>query len=218
MKVKVCGLKHPDNIHQIAALGVDYLGLIFYDKSPRNAESLPPDAIIDLTQNVVFTGVFVNSPIDFIAQKVDLYGLKAVQLHGEEPADFIDELKKVLYNKVQVFKVFSVDNDFDFTLLQHFDSCIDYYLFDTKGKDKGGNGIKFNWKLLENNPHIQKPYFLSGGIAPDDAYIISTLSQTQKHLYGIDINSRFETLPGMKNVEMIQAFIKKIRGGVDSFF
>ncbi|MCK5637993.1 MAG: phosphoribosylanthranilate isomerase, partial [Flavobacteriaceae bacterium] len=156
MKLKICGMKYPDNIKSVATLQPDYLGFIFYEKSKRNFDGIIPE----IPNQIKKTGVFVNATKEFILEKVKRYNLKVVQLHGNESVSFCKEMRQ---NNIEVIKVFSVGEVFDFDQLKVYENVCDYFLFDTKGKEKGGNGITFNWKLLDNYSS-NKPYFLSGGI------------------------------------------------------
>ena len=197
MKLKICGMKYPDNILEVGALLPDYMGFIFYEKSARYFDGTIPELI----KTIKKTGVFVNATVDYIMSKVNKYHLQAVQLHGNESVEFCQELKKKIDAKidakVEIIKVFSVGEDFDFDLLSPFEKLCDYFLFDTKGKLPGGNGTAFDWQILENYKS-EKPFFLSGGIGIDDIPIIKNLKLP---IYAIDINSKFETEPGLKNVK-----------------
>ncbi len=210
LKLKVCGMKHPENIEQLAALHPDYLGLIFYDRSPRFVE----EKIQELNASIKKTGVFVNASEGFILKKVDTFRLSAIQLHGNETAEFCGNLKEKLSEKhasVEIIKVFSIKESFDFAILEAYKKYVDFHLFDTLGKNKGGNGITFNWKVLENYPS-PVPFFLSGGIGPEEIPAIKELYRVFKngnkeHLfYGLDVNSRFETAPALKDIEKIKLF------------
>ncbi|MDT0642480.1 phosphoribosylanthranilate isomerase [Zunongwangia sp. F363] len=205
-------MKNPENIREIIKLQPDYMGLIFYEKSPRFVEEKIPE----VSSEVKKTGVFVNASIDFILNKIEEYQLQAIQLHGGESAVFCHELKKRLQdNNVEIIKVFSVKDEFDFAVLKDFESVVNYFLFDTKGKNKGGNGITFNWKVLKKYPSTI-PFFLSGGIGPDEAEEIKKLAEwfqqnkKEELLYAIDLNSRFEDAPGLKNAETLKSFKQRM--------
>lgn len=211
MKVKICGMKFPDNIQEVATLKPDYMGFIFYDGSPRNFNG----KLSKISDDIIMTGVFVNATIDFISAKVGKYNFQAVQLHGEESPKFCRELKLALPKDVEIIKVFSVRESIDFELLDDYEGIVDYFLFDTKGKNKGGNGITFNWEILKNYPS-STPFFLSGGIGLEE---FSKIEEFKQHLeetgkghllYAVDINSRFETEPGRKDVELLKLFRDKI--------
>lgn len=212
LKLKICGMRDPDNIDQVALLQPDYLGLIFFEGSPRFVKN----EIRELEQAIKKTGVFVNASKDFILEKVSKYALSAVQLHGEESSEFCTQLKNI-FSKAgknpELIKVFSVKEEFNFELLEAYEGIVDLFLFDTKGKSKGGNGITFNWKLLKDYPS-PTPFFLSGGIGPEEIPAIKSLYEhfqkknKQDVFFGVDVNSRFETAPGLKNVEKLKTFRK----------
>lgn len=195
MKIKICGMKHPDNILELGALLPDYMGFIFWDKSARYFDGIIPE----LPQSIKKTGVFVNETVENIAKKVKQYNLQAVQLHGNESADFCVELKNKLAKHIEIIKVFSILNTFDFEALKPFESVCDYFLFDTKGKLPGGNGTTFDWKVLEKYPS-SKPFFLSGGIGLDEVDAVKAILKTSLPVYAVDLNSKFETAPGLKNI------------------
>lgn len=215
-KLKVCGMKFQENILEIASLKPDYMGFIFYEKSPRNFE----DEIPGISSEIKKTGVFVNATSRFILEKVSRYNLHAIQLHGEETPQFCTDLRKELEklsetSGVEIIKVFSVNEEFDMDLIIPYEDKVDYFLFDTKGKNKGGNGIAFNWDILKEYPS-KKPFFLSGGIGIEELESIkSLLAEFQKKgkedlLYAIDVNSRFEIEPGLKNFENLKLFQNKL--------
>ena len=207
MKLKICGMKYPENIKEVAALQPDYLGFIFYDKSKRNYEGEIPM----ISNKVKKTGVFVNASLNFILGKIEKHNLKAVQLHGDESVAFCEQIKQ---NNVEVIKVFSIGNTFDFNLVKAYENVCDYFLFDTKGKERGGNGIIFDWKLLKENPST-KPYFLSGGIGKESVDALKDFlnSEVSKNCYGIDVNSKFEIESGLKDVEKLIKFKQNLEIG-----
>ncbi|SDB49233.1 phosphoribosylanthranilate isomerase [Flavobacteriaceae bacterium MAR_2010_188] len=202
MKLKVCGMKNRENITEVARLGPDYLGFIFYEKSPRYFEGDMPE----LPNNIKKVGVFVDSTTEEIFEKVSTYNLDAIQLHGNESAQYCKNLQ-VNAKDLQIIKVFSVDEDFNFNSLKEFEDCCDYFLFDTKGKLPGGNGYTFNWDILKEYPSI-KPYFLSGGIGLDSLDAIKEFlgHDSSKYCHAIDVNSKFESEPGQKIISQIQKF------------
>ncbi|UOB16843.1 phosphoribosylanthranilate isomerase [Abyssalbus ytuae] len=208
MKLKICGMKYHDNINEVAALHPDYLGFIFYDKSPRFFTGEIPH----LPKNIKKVGVFVDAPLNYIIEKVEKHKLDAVQLHGKESPEFCEQLKRPgRSQKIEIIKVFSIKDEFDFKTLEPYEEFTDYFLFDTKGKNPGGNGYTFNWKVLENYPS-KKPFFLSGGIGTDETEaVLSFLKKLESRLcYAIDVNSKFETGPGLKNIEKLKKFINHI--------
>ncbi len=196
--LKICGMKHPQNILEVAGLLPDYMGFIFYEKSARffNGE------IPELPKSIKKTGVFVNASLSEIKEKIKTHDLQAIQLHGEETP----ELCQALQQNVEVIKVFSVQDDFDFNLLQPFENKVDYFLFDTKGKLPGGNGYTFDWNVLKNYPSTT-PFFLSGGIGIDEVDAVKQILKTDLPIYAIDINSKFETEPGVKNHKLLSRFM-----------
>ncbi len=204
MKIKVCGMKYPENIQAVAALQPDYMGFIFYEKSPRNFEGTIPE--IDSAINK--TGVFVNAPISFVLEKVQQHGFKAVQLHGAESVAYCQELNSHDID-LELFKVFSIKDEFDFSVLKNYEPFVNYFLFDTKGKDKGGNGYAFDWEVLKKYPS-EKPFILSGGIGVNEIENVKEILKTNLPIYALDINSKFETEPAVKDVVLLEQFFKEI--------
>ena len=198
-------MKYHDNIKSVAELQPDYLGFIFYEKSKRNFDGIIPE----LNNEIIKTGVFVDESINFILKKIKEYQLKAVQLHGIESPEFCKELLKT---QIEVIKVFSVDENFDFEILNNYKEVCDYFLFDTKGKERGGNGIAFDWNLLENNKS-KKPYFLSGGLGLNEVEDLSNFFKTEvsKYCYALDVNSKFEDKSGLKNIQKLKLFIQDLK-------
>lgn len=218
--LKVCGMKH--NTAQVGALEPDYLGFIFYDKSQRNfIEIIPP-----LPKAIKRVGVFVNASIDFILDKIKNHGLDIIQLHGEESPDYCSILRKQIVNvietdvlgavkasamsRIEVWKVFSVGTDFDFSVVVIYENIVDAFLFDTKGAEKGGNGIAFDWGILKNYPS-QKPFILSGGISLKNTSEIKNILATNLPLVAIDVNSKFEIKPGLKDISSLKKLIKTLK-------
>ncbi|MEN8123914.1 MAG: phosphoribosylanthranilate isomerase [Bacteroidota bacterium] len=202
-------MKYPENIKSVAVLQPDYLGFIFYERSKRNFEGEIPH----ISDKIKKTGVFVDTSIEIIIKKVNKYRLKAIQLHGEESVEFCRKLREELKDvTIEIIKVFSIGDTFDFSVLKIYEDVCDYFLFDTKGKEKGGNGITFNWELLKNYPN-QKPYFLSGGIGLEEVKDIKEFFKTEasKYCYALDINSKFEDEPGLKNIKDLKLFIKDLK-------
>jgi phosphoribosylanthranilate isomerase len=198
MKLKVCGLRQPNNCNSIQGLDVDFMGFIFYEKSSSNVE-LKPDVvktIVDLKAKKV--GVFVNENITEINRLNSLLKLDYIQLHGNESVGFCRELKM----HTKIIKVFKVDDHFDFNQCEPFD-FVDYFLFETKGKLAGGNGVKFNWELLKHYK-LNLPFFLSGGIGLKELEDLRNVSHPMLEV--VDVNSGFEIEPGLKNVELLKQF------------
>ena len=203
-------MKYQDNMTQVAALQPDYLGFIFYDKSARFFD----DVIPELSENIKKVGVFVDAEIDEIIEKVNVYNLQLVQLHGNESPTFCKvlgaELTSVAH-PTEIIKVFSIKDEFNFEELEPYEVVCNYYLFDTKGKLPGGNGYTFNWKVLENYSST-KPYFLSGGIGLNELDKVKSFLQNDesKYCHAIDVNSRFEIEAGLKDIELIKEFKNKL--------
>ena len=206
MKLKVCGMKYVDNLMMIAQLQPDYLGFIFYDKSKRNFEGVIPK----LPNGIKKTGVFVNEYLEIVVSLVEEYQLEAIQLHGEESPEYIQALKGHLPT-VEIIKVFGIKDTFDFSVLESYLNNVDYFLFDTKGKERGGNGVKFDWTVLKSYP-FDKPFFLSGGIGLEDIDEVKKIKNSGLPVYAVDINSRFEIEPGLKNIKEVKKFQKNLKG------
>ena len=196
-------MKETENITEISALQPDYLGFIFWEKSKRN---MTLDVIPELPETIKKVGVFVDASIQEIAAKINQYQLDVIQLHGNESVLFCRNVKKL---GVEVIKVFSMNSNFNFSLVKEYVLAVDYFLFDTKGKLPGGNGVTFDWKILENY-HCDTPYFLSGGIGTTEIDGLKEFlkSPAAKKCYAIDVNSRFEKKPGIKNKIKLQKFKK----------
>ena len=225
MKLKVCGMKYVENIQQVAELQPDYLGFIFYEKSKRNFEGIIPD----FSENIKKTGVFVNEYIEIVLSLIEEYRLDAIQLHGDESVEYINELKNQLNksralkieenksikkkknqhyiakNALEIIKVFGIKDEFNFDVLKPYLEVVDYFLFDTKGVARGGNGVKFDWTVLEKYPY-KKPFFLSGGIGLVDVEQIQIIAKSNLPIYALDVNSKFESKPGVKKIEELQEF------------
>lgn len=200
LHIKVCGLRQPENLREVADLGPDMIGLIFYPGSPRFVNGLAPS---DLPAGVARVGVFVDAKMDDILLAVYRYGLDYVQLHGQEsPGDCA-----ALQGFIPVIKAFRVDADFDFSRTSAYTTCVDFFLFDTKGAQPGGNGVRFDWSILERYTG-EVGFLLSGGIQPGDAEAITALQHPR--LVGIDLNSGFEEAPGLKSIPALSEFIPQI--------
>ena len=200
MKLKICGMTLDYNISEVASIEPEYIGFIFHEKSPRFFKGRIPN----LPKHIITVGVFVNAPFEYIKTTVNKHLLKSVQLHGEESAEFCKKVKSL---GVIVIKVFSIKNQFDFSVLEVYHSVCDYYLFDTKGKKYGGNGYTFNWNVLKKYPY-SKPYFLSGGIGPKEIdSILTFLKNPESDLCcTLDLNSKFETVSVLKDIKLLKIF------------
>jgi len=201
MKLKVCGMKYQDNIQEVATLQPDYLGFIFYEQSARHFDA---HRIPEISNTIKKTGVFVDADLDFVIKKISKHNLKAVQLHGNETPEYCKQLRG---ENIEIIKVFSIINEFDFSVLKLYDDIVDYFLFDTKGKLPGGNGYVFDWTILNNYPSTT-PFFLSGGIGLSQIDDINKFqkSEASKYCYALDVNSKFEIEPGLKNIEDLKKF------------
>ena len=207
MKLKVCGMRERTNVQSLIPLKPDFIGFIFYDKSPRYVgEGLNEEIIRQVPSSIKKVGVFVNASPDYIMSMARQYDLQYVQLHGNEMPDFCRILRQKGLN---IIKAFSVDNDFNFAMLNNYKPFCDLFLFDTKGNQPGGNGVPFDWNILRKYDQ-EKPFLLSGGISSDNIDKVVELAQSVR-IYGIDINSCFEVEPGVKDIEQIQKVIDKIR-------
>lgn len=202
MRLKVCGMRELENISALSELDPNYIGFIFWSESSRFVDKKTPP----LDKKIIKTGVFVDATFDYILTKIKDHQLDAVQLHGQESCSYCKVIKDY---GLKVIKSFSITNTFDFNTLEDYENSCDYYLFDTKGKLPGGNGFTFDWKILNEYPS-QKPFFLSGGIGVDNLNEIKKLVKTKLPIHAIDVNSKFETSPGNKNIELLKKFKKEI--------
>ena len=202
MKLKVCGMRELENISALSELNPNYIGFIFWSESSRFVDKKTPP----LDKKIIKTGVFVDATFDYILTKIKDHQLDAVQLHGQESCSYCKVIKDY---GLKVIKSFSIKNTFDFNTLKDYENSCDYYLFDTKGKLPGGNGFSFDWNILNEYPS-QKPFFLSGGIGVDNLNEIKKLVKTKLPIHAIDVNSKFETAPGNKNIELLKKFKKEI--------
>ncbi len=192
-------MKYPENILEVSQLLPDYLGFIFYEKSSRYFDGEIPE----IPNSIKKVGVFVNATLKEIISKIKKYNLDIIQLHGNETPEYCENLKN---DNLEIIKVFSVDDDFNFEELSKYENVCDYFLFDTKGKLHGGNGVTFNWQILEKYKS-KKPLILSGGIGIEE---IEKIKKLNLPIYAIDINSKFEIEPGLKNTQLLQQFITQL--------
>ena len=206
IRVKVCGMHDLLNVKEIAEAKPDFMGFIFYPGSPRYVGVEP---CMGLFQNVASptkkTGVFLNENNHKILDISSRTGLDIIQLHGNESPASCFQLKS---SGLIIIKAFNIEKDFDFEFLKQYALACDYFLFDTKSEKKGGSGMKFNWEKLEEYS-MEKPFFLSGGIEPEDAGVIRSIEN--RGLFAVDINSRFETSPGIKDFALVKTFIDEIK-------
>ncbi len=205
LKLKVCGMKY--NTLEVANLQPDYLGFIFYDKSSRFFDTEIPE----LPKTIKKVGVFVDATLEEVILKIKTFELQAVQLHGKESVNYCRQLKEKcrteLGKTIELIKVFSIKDHFNFEELKPYEAYCDYFLFDTKGELPGGNGFAFNWNVLKAYPS-NKPYFLSGGIGLNEVENINEFleSQASKQCFAIDVNSKFEIKPGLKHIKALKKF------------
>ena len=197
-------MKYGNNIEAVAKLNPDYLGFIFYEKSSRFFDSHIPT----IPGSIKKVGVFVDANIDYVSEMIKKYHLNAVQLHGNESPEYCSKLQT---SGLEIIKVFSVLDEFDFSILKYYEDVCDYFLFDTKGKLPGGNGYTFNWDILKAYPS-KKPFFLSGGIGLDQIEHIKAFkrSEVSKYCYAIDVNSKFESESGLKKINELEQIKKEL--------
>lgn len=206
MKIKVCGLRDAENLKQIAELNPDFVGFIFYDQSPRFVgEDLDEEAVKALPKTIRKVGVFVNASPDYILRNVKKYDFQYVQLHGNETPEYCRSLRN---RGISLIKAFRIDASFNFSMLNNYKAHCDFFLFDAKGDQPGGNGITFDWNIL-NRYDDEKPFFISGGIGLDNLNQLAQLKDMK--LYGVDVNSQVETAPGMKDVAKVKELIDRVR-------
>ena len=202
LKLKVCGMRNSENINALSEVQPDFIGFIFHAKSSRNIS----EAVLTNTpENIARVGVFVNESEEFIATKIIQHHLDYVQLHGNESPEFCKEVKNL---EVGIIKAFNISENFDFSSLINYEQQCDYFLFDAFGKQAGGNGITFNWELL-NKYKGKTSFLLSGGI--DDTMVDEIKKITHSKFRGIDINSGFEIEPALKDIAKIKCFKTSIR-------
>lgn len=207
MKIKVCGMKQKENIEQLVRLNPDYIGFIFYPHSKRYVgEQIAEEVLKHIPDNIQKVGVFVDEPFRELQKKYLLNKLDILQLHGNESPGYCLKLKK---RGIPVIKAFLITEDFDFGCIEPYESCCNYFLFDTAGQTVGGTGTKFNWELI-NQYQGSRSFFLSGGIDPSDCYSIRKI--LHHRLFAVDINSGFELNPGFKDISKVSAFINNLRG------
>ena len=206
MKIKVCGLRDAENISAIAALNPDFVGFIFYDQSPRFVgEDLNEAVVKAIPRSIRKVGVFVNASPDYILRNVKKYDFQYVQLHGTETPEYCRSLRN---RGISLIKAFRVDESFNFSMLNNYKAHCDFFLFDAKGDQPGGNGIAFDWSIL-NRYDDEKPFFISGGIGLDNLDQLEALKGMK--LYGVDVNSQVETAPGVKDVAKVKELISRLR-------
>ncbi len=206
IKIKVCGMRESGNLAALVELQPDFVGFIFYDKSPRFVgDSLDEVQLKAIPRSTKKVGVFVNANPDYILKNVRKYDLQLVQLHGNESPDFCKSLK----NKgINIIKAFAIDEAFNFSSLNNYKPHCDFFLFDTKGQSPGGNGVAFDWNVLSKYDN-EKPFFLSGGLSLENIEQASQLEGLR--IYGFDVNSKFELEPGLKDIDKLEQLFEIVR-------
>ena len=198
MKIKVCGMRDAKNIQEVEVLGIDMMGFIFWPKSKRYV-SERPEYLPKRCQRV---GVFVDENIEQVKRIANDFALDFIQLHGSESPDFVRSLNH------KIIKAFNIATAEDLEQTKAYDGIVDYFLFDTKATLPGGSGQQFDWSVLDAYKG-NTPFLLSGGIGPDDAERVKDFHHEK--CIGIDLNSRFELAPGLKDVDEIKRFLEKVR-------
>lgn len=219
MKIKVCGMRNPENVSSLIALKPDFVGFIFYNKSKRFVKDFPQ---VEFPTEINKVGVFVNESEEKIIKKVNKHNLSFIQLHGNETVEYCKKLIKMdtersrsensiifapLNHPLKIIKAFSVDELFNFDETKPYENYCSYFLFDTKGKNYGGNGVKFNWEILQKYKG-KIPFLLSGGISENDVNEIKKINHSK--FIGVDVNSGFEIEPALKNIEKLKEFKKNL--------
>ncbi|MCR5780939.1 MAG: phosphoribosylanthranilate isomerase [Bacteroidaceae bacterium] len=211
MMIKVCGMRDADNIREVEALGIDLMGFIFWPKSSRNVSKRPAY----LPTKCKRVGVFVDEDVETVKRIANDYALDYIQLHGQETPEYLGTLRLVdgFPANLRLIKAFNIATADDLRQTTAYEGLVDYFLFDTKGKSVGGNGAKFDWSVLAAYDG-NAPFLLSGGIGPDDAERLHTLRALDGFpigkCAGIDLNSRFEITPGLKDVAALRRFLSQL--------
>tara|TARA_B100000963_G_scaffold766_1_gene588 strand:- start:316 stop:945 length:630 start_codon:yes stop_codon:yes gene_type:complete len=208
MKFKVCGLFNEENIFKVAELNPDYVGHIFWEKSVRYLKSISPN----LKKEIKKTGVFFNSKIDDVFNRINENNLACVQLHGEESPQYC---KNIMDSGTQVIKSFRIDDDFDFSVLKNYENYCDLFLFDSKSELPGGTGKSFNWENLKKYK-LKKEFFISGGIGLHSIESLIDLFKMDLPIYGVDVNSKFEDEKYLKKIDELKTFIETIKNEIYS--
>ncbi len=209
MRIKVCGLTNAQQVRQLNDLGIEFAGFNFYPRSPRYVyKNMPATAIKKMRGKINKVGIFVNEDPEELLRTVDECGLYLVQLHGDESPRYCERISNYI-SVIKVFRLTEYDN-VEWKIKDYYDAA-DMFMFDTESALYGGTGKKFNWHLLKDQ-QIKKPFFLAGGISAADADDLKTFEKENvaKDLFAIDINSRFEIMPGVKDIDLIKAFRKKL--------
>ncbi|MCR9250941.1 MAG: phosphoribosylanthranilate isomerase [bacterium] len=199
-------MREPENIQELETLRPDFIGFIFYEKSPRYVAVADNQGVISgLDSSIIKVGVFVKEPIESLMSLVSEFDLDFVQLHGGEDLDYCTEVKKA---GIKIIKVFSVKDQLPLEQIHEFEEVVEYFLFDTKTPEYGGSGRHFDWSILKDY-NSDKPFLLSGGIKNEDLDEIMKLDIPQ--LFALDVNSKYESAPGVKNIELIKELDKALQ-------
>ena len=199
-------MKYPDNIREVSSLHPDFMGFIFYPNSPRYVGQLDAVSLTSLPTSIKKTGVFVNENLENILTAISKYNLDAVQLHGADNKKLCRKIRQEA--KTMVIKVFPIMDASNFRVTGDYEAVADYFLFDTKTDLYGGSGQKFNWNILQEYTG-NKSFLLSGGIGADDVKALRAIEHPL--LAGVDLNSKFELKPGLKNVALLKQFIDELK-------
>lgn len=206
LKLKVCGQKYFSNVLAVSELKPDYLGFIFYPESPRYMGAMiDPKHLRLIPDTIKKVGVFVNASVDEIHVTAKKYQLDAIQLHGDETVAFCAEIQKLGY---PVWKAFRIGNSFDFETIKIYEPYVSLFVFDSAGNRFGGHGVSFDWEKL-NNYYGNIPFFLSGGISPENRAVASKIKHPK--MVGLDVNSKFEIIPGLKSISLLTELIQENR-------
>ena len=208
MKFKVCGLFNEENINKVAKLNPDYVGHIFWEKSVRYLNIISPN----LKKEIKKTGVFFNSKIDNVFNRINEHNLACVQLHGEESTQYC---RNIMDSGTKVIKSFRIDDDFDFSILKNYENNCDLFLFDSKSELPGGTGKSFNWENLKKYK-LKKEFFISGGIGLHSIESLIELFKMDLPIYGVDVNSKFEDEKYLKKIDELKTFIETIKNEIYS--
>ena len=198
--IKVCGMRDAENIREVESLSIDMMGFIFWPKSSRYVSERPSY----LPAKCKRVGVFVDADLEEVKQKTEEYALDYIQLHGSESPEYVRQLNV----QSSIIKAFNIATAADFEQAKPYEGIVDYFLFDTKGKSVGGNGEKFDWTVLSAY-NGETPFLLSGGIGPDDAERVKAIHHAK--YIGIDLNSKFEDEPALKDIKKLKSFLEKVK-------
>lgn len=205
MMIKVCGMRDTANIRAVAELEPSFMGFIFHEESPRCALGISPQSLMGLDKRITPVGVFVNKPAAYIDEICRRHGIGTVQLHGDESPEECRALKQMGY---RVLKAIAVTHDMDWDPYRSYEDVVNMFVLDSKSAVRGGSGQKFDWSVLHHYP-LSTPYLLGGGLSPDDARVI--VGKKYPGMVGVDLNSRFEESPGIKDISLLKPFIVSLR-------